>query len=84
MLTIGRQTQTSVAIAYLDNIADQKIVNEIEEKLNTIDVDGILDSYYIAQYLETRKGSIFKQVGSSEKPDIIASKMLGIYEKYSK
>lgn len=75
-LSIGKETQTSVAIVYLSNIADQKIVDEIEKKLKMIDIDGILDSYYIAQFLETRKGSIFKQAGSTEKPDIVASKLL--------
>ncbi len=73
---IGRHTKTMVTIAYLDGIADQKVVKEIEDKINSIDIDGILDTYYIAQYLETRKQSMFKQVGMTEKPDIVCGKML--------
>ena len=75
-LSIGRRTKTMVAITYIDGIADPKVVNEIKKKLEAIDIDGILDTYYITQYLETRKQSMFKQVGITEKPDIACGKLL--------
>ncbi len=75
-INVGRRTQTSVAIMYLEGIADEKVVKEIEDKIRAIDIDGIIDSYYISQYLETKKTSIFKQIGTSEKPDIVCAKML--------
>ncbi len=75
-LTIGTRTQTMVAITYIDGIADPKVVEEIKKKLEAINIDGILDTYYISQYLETRQQSMFKQVGVTEKPDIACGKML--------
>lgn len=75
-LKIGRESQTKVAIAYLKNVADKKLVKKIEKKLKKIDIDGIIDSHYLVEFLQSHKNSIFKQVGTAEKPDIISAKML--------
>ena len=75
-LKIGRASQTKVAIAYVSNIADKKLICQVQKRLEKIDIDGIVDSYYLVSFLQNNKSSIFKQVGSSEKPDIVASKLL--------
>ncbi len=75
-LNIGRLTQTQVAVCYLENVADKKIVQEIERRLKKIDIDGIIDSSYIASFLQKRPNSLFKQVGDTEKPDILCAKLL--------
>lgn len=75
-LKIGRASQTKVAIAYVSNIADKKLVRQVQKRLEKIDIDGIIDSYYLVSFLQNNKSSMFKQVGSSEKPDIVASKLL--------
>lgn len=75
-LKIGQYTNTDVAIVYLSSVCDKNIVQEIEKKLNKIDIDGVLDSYYIASFLEMKPHSIFKQVGKSEKPDMVCAKLL--------
>ncbi len=75
-LKIGRKTKTAVSLLYIDKVADKKIVDQVYKKLKSIDIDGVLDSNYIAQFLHLYPNSIFKQVGASEKPDIVVSKML--------
>ena len=53
------------------------LFNDREKQLlKEIDIDGILDSYYLQDYLEEKPNSIFKQIGFTEKPDILAGKML--------
>jgi len=74
--TVGTHTQTSVTVVYIDGIADNKIVDAVKNKISAIDIDGVLDSHYIAQFLEERQNSMFKQIGNSEKPDIVAAKLL--------
>lgn len=76
MLKAGRYSSTSVALAYISGIADDEIVNAIEKKISAIDIDGIIDSTYIATFIQSRKHSIFNQTGSSEKPDAVAAKLL--------
>lgn len=75
-LNVGKYSNTRITVAYLKGVANKDVVKEVVDKLNKIDVDGIIDSYYIIKYLEKHPRSLFKQVGSMEKPDIIAAKML--------
>ncbi len=75
-LTVGRYSKTHVELCYVKGIAKAKVVREIERKIKAIDIDGIVDSSYIAKLLEERKYSLFKQTGGTEKPDILAQKLL--------
>lgn len=75
-MKIGKQTQTDVVIAYIKGIADEKIVEEVKRRLSKIDTDAILESGYIEQYIEDSPLSFLPTVGNSEKPDIVAAKML--------
>lgn len=76
VVRVGQETQTKVCITYLKNIANKKIVKEVRDKLNKIEIDGVLDSYNILLFLENRPSSLFKQIGNTEKPDIVVSKLL--------
>ena len=75
MQKIGRRSDTNVVVCYLDGISNEKVKDEIIEKLKGIDVDCIVDSSYIATLLAPRKHSVFKQVGSTEKPDAFCAKI---------
>lgn len=74
--TIGKYTQTRVVVAFIKSIADDTIVKKVTERITSINIDGIADSYYIAQFLQDEKVKLFNQVGSDEKPDIITAKLL--------
>ena len=75
-MVVGRRTQTAIKLIYLDDLVDRRVVKEVKEKINKIDIDGVLDSFYISTFLEDKPNSIFRQVGSCEKPDIACSKIL--------
>jgi len=75
-LSIGRYTETAVAICYIDGIAKKSIVDEVKNKLSKVNVDGLVDSSYVTKILEMRPYSMFKQVGNTEKPDVAAEKLL--------
>lgn len=73
---IGRRTDSLVCVCFISDIADSKIVEEVNRRLGRIDIDGILDSSYIAKIIEDNKNSLFQQIGSSEKPDTVVAKLL--------
>lgn len=75
-LSVGEITKTKVSLVYLDGIVDKKIVERVEAKLKKVKIDGVIDSYYLVSVLADRPNSFLRQVGSSEKPDIVAAKML--------
>lgn len=74
--TIGRYSQTAVAICYIGSIIDPNIVKEVKKRLKLIDIDGIPDSSYVGKLIVEHKTSVFKQYGTTEKPDILTQKML--------
>ncbi len=76
MLNVGAYSNTKVAVAYIDGVADKFIVKKIIQRIKDIKIDGVVDSYYILQFLEEKKNCVFKQIGSAEKPDIISAKLL--------
>jgi spore germination protein KA len=73
---IGRITKTKVCLCYLDNIASQDIVKEVERRLDEIDIDGILDSGYIQELIEDEGYSPFRTIGYTERPDTVVGKLL--------
>ncbi|MBP2642850.1 MAG: spore germination protein, GerA family [Firmicutes bacterium] len=73
---IGKQTKTNICIAYLANVADPKLIIEIKKRLSRIHTDAILDSGYIEAFIEDAPYSIFATVANSEKPDVVAAKLL--------
>ena len=75
-MTIGRQSKTQIAIVYLDGIVKKEVLKEVERRLSLIDIDAIIDSYYIESFLESDKLKFFRRVGNTEKPDIFCSKIL--------
>lgn len=72
----GRYTKTSIAFMYIDGISRPEIINKIRKKIQEIDIDGIPDSSYVSKLLNERKTSLFKQVGSTERPDVLIERML--------
>lgn len=75
-MQIGRYTKNRVCVAYINSIADNHVVSKIIRRLKRIDIDGIIDSYYVQAFLEEKHSKLFKQVGNSEKPEVVASKLL--------
>lgn len=75
-MEIGRKTKTNVAVCYISSIAEPKVVKKVIKRIKAIDIDGIVDSHYIVPYIEENTSSLFTQTGISEKPDIVAAKML--------
>ncbi len=75
-ITIGKYSETSVGIMYIKGVVDNDLLKNIREKLSKIKVDGIIDSSYIINAISTRKTSLFKEVGTTEKPDVLTAKIL--------
>ena len=73
---IGRYSKTAVAVCYVKGVADKKLVDLVVKKLSKIDCDAVLDSSYVSKFLSGNRASLFKQVGNTEKPDILSAKIL--------
>lgn len=75
-MVIGRITKTDVVVGYIDSVAPAELVAQIKERLTRIDIDGVLDSGYLEEFLEDNPKSIFSQIEYTEKPDRICGHLL--------
>ena len=74
-VVVGEKSQTAVAICYLDGVAPKELVENVREKVNSLDLRFILDTNYIEDALKNQK-SFFDTVGYTEKPDEVSAKLL--------
>ena len=74
--SFGNRSNTRAFLCYLDSVADKGILEELERRLDTMCMDGVLDTNYIQENIKDSRWSVFKTCGSSEKPDVVASKLL--------
>ncbi len=74
--TIGRKTLTKVGLLYFDDIAEEETVNLVKEKLNRIDIDGVLDSSMIGQLISDEAKVRFPTYQLTERPDFVSKALL--------
>lgn len=75
-LKAGKRSDTAVYICYLETLTDGGILKELKERMKKINIDGVLDSNYLTEYIRDGKYSIFKTVGTTERPDVVAARLL--------
>lgn len=72
---VGRRTKTSVAVMYMDDIVDKLLVQELNERLNSIDIDAVLDSSILENLIEDNYMSAFPQIENTERPDSVSASL---------
>lgn len=72
----GERTKTKACICYIDGLVSQKILDELNKRLDKFSLDGALDTNYIAEIIKDSPLSPFKTIGNTERPDIVAAKLL--------
>lgn len=75
-LRLGEVTDTDVAIMYIEGIANEKVVEEVKNRLGRIQIDGILESGYIEELIEDKPWSVFPTINHTERPDRVAAMLL--------
>lgn len=73
---IGKLTQTRVSVAYINGIANPKVVEETFARLDAIDTDSILESGYIEEFIQDGSHSPFPTIMNTERPDTVAGSLL--------
>lgn len=75
-LVFGDQTNTQVSLVYIKGIANEDILAELKSRLKEIKTDAILESNYIEEYIDDAPNSLVPTVYNTEKPDVLAGKIL--------
>jgi hypothetical protein len=75
-LKIGQRTKTNISIAYIESLVNESILKEVKIRLNRINVDSILESSYIEEFIEDSPTSVFPQIEHTERPDVVSAAIL--------
>lgn len=75
-LTLGNAAKTIVAIAYIDNRVNKKFLSKIEKELKNAQLNTVLDFGCLNPQIDTNIKSFFSTVVTTERPDVLVSKLL--------
>ncbi len=73
---LGSETNTPVVMLYLEGVAPSQMLEELEQRLNRIEVAEILDVSYLAELLSVSPLSPFPQAIYTERPDKVVGNLL--------
>lgn len=72
-IEIGTHSKTKCAIAYITNITNDSIINEVRKRLEGISVDYLIDTGQLEQLIEDHTFIVEPLILSTEKPDKVAA-----------
>ena len=72
---LGKQSDTMVTVCWLEGASNPSVKEEVLQKIQSVALDCVPDSSYVAAILSPRKHSVFHSVGKTEKPDIFTAKI---------
>ena len=73
---VGRLSGTGVALLYIDGVAQQGTVNEAVKRIGAIDIDGLISSGDLEEYIVDSPHSPLPQLLHTERPDTFAMHLL--------
>lgn len=72
----GNRIQKDLVIAYMKDIVNPELLQEVESRISKLDIDFLAESGYIEQLIEDNYLSPFQQVQNTERPDRVISALL--------
>ncbi|SDN10490.1 GerA spore germination protein [Psychrobacillus sp. OK028] len=66
---LGNRTNTSVAILYINGIANEQMINTLRQRITDLDIDALIDSAVLAEMIDDNSISPFPQMLLTERPD---------------
>ncbi|MCP1451586.1 spore germination protein [Priestia megaterium] len=75
---VGKRSKKDLVVAYIKEVVNPELVEEVEKRIKKIDLDNVPESGYVEQLIEDNYLSPFPQVQNTERPDrVIAALMEG-------
>lgn len=67
--TVGRRSLTNVAVMYLEGITDPTLVQKMKERMQSIDIDGLLYPAAVEEYITGSQPTAFPLLQYTERTD---------------
>lgn len=74
-MEVGANTKTKLCICYMEDIASERILQEIKNRLKKIDTGEIYYSENISEIIKDSRSTLFDTIGNTERPDVFCAKI---------
>ncbi|MGE4284589.1 MAG: spore germination protein [Clostridia bacterium] len=76
--SVGMRSQTDVVIAYIEDLTDEKLLKEIQDKIDNVDVGALVMAEKTLEELIIKKHwyNPLPQVKFTERPDVVAAHLM--------
>ncbi|MCG7406882.1 spore germination protein [Paenibacillus sp. ACRRX] len=74
--SLGEYTQTTTYLMYIEGLCDSDTLQQIGSKLSEIQIDSILGSNYVAEFIDHEPLSPFPIIQFTERPDTLVASLL--------
>lgn len=76
LFVMGEKSRTDLCLCYMSDRVPPKLLERIRQDLEQMKLETILSSGYVRPFLERRDRRIFHSTGTTERPDVLCSKLL--------
>lgn len=66
---VGRRSLTGVGVVWIEGITDPELVKRMGERLNAIDIDGLISPSAVEEYVTGSRATAFPLIQYTERPD---------------
>lgn len=74
-MVLGEDSITNITLVYMNGLVSEELLNGIRYRLSKIKSKMILNSGNLQPFLESSMGSLFSEVGYTERPDTLCYKI---------
>ena len=72
----GEKSQTDLCICYMKDRVPEELLARIRKSLDEIELEALLTTGHIRPFLEQKGFHIFSTAGTTERPDVLCSKLI--------
>ena len=73
---VGARTKSTVAVVYIEDIANPRVIDEISKMIDDINIDGIYETGELQSFLKHQPNSLFPRMGIIERSDMAVEELL--------
>lgn len=66
---VGRRSLTNVSVIWIDGITNENLVRKMKNRLDAIDIDGLLSPAAVEEYISGSRATAFPMMQYTERPD---------------
>ena len=67
--TVGKRSLTNVAVVWIKGITNRELVRKMNERLDSIDIDGMISPSSVEEYVTGSRATAFPLLQYTERPD---------------